>query len=263
MFFEKDALSFNILDVIELKQKNVIMLNSGRNFNAISFRYRSDAVLKTKTEEYRMSDYFVSYVPARLDYERTANIDELIVIHFDTINYSAREIESFIPKDPTVLSKLFCEVLELWNKKELGYKHKCSAILYEIFAECYAQNYVAKSKNSKIQKSVDYLLKNYKKSDLSIKEIASQSYISEVYFRRLFKKEYGVSPQKHIIDLRIQNAVGLISTGYYSLKEVAYMSGYTDYKYFSVEFKKSIGVSPSKYIYDFAQGDAGSHAQKK
>ena len=66
MFFEKDALSFNILDVIELKQKNVIMLNSGRNFNAISFRYRSDAVLKTKTEEYRMSDYFVSYVPARL-----------------------------------------------------------------------------------------------------------------------------------------------------------------------------------------------------
>ena len=80
--------------------------------------------------------------------------------------------------------------------------------------------------------------------------------MSEVYFRKLFKEEYGVSPQKYIIDLRIQNAVGLISTGYYSLKEVAYMSGYSDYKYFSVEFKKKMGISPSEYIYDYKRDDA-------
>jgi AraC-like DNA-binding protein len=88
-------------------------------------------------------------------------------------------------------------------------------------------------------------LKNYKKSDLSIKEIADKSFMSEVYFRKLFKEKYEISPQKYIIDLRIQNAVGLISTGYYSLKEIAYMSGYTDYKYSSVEFKKAMGISPS------------------
>ena len=75
--------------------------------------------------------------------------------------------------------------------------------------------------------------------------------MSEVYFRKLFKEEFGISPQKYIIDLRLQNAAGLISTGYYSLKEVAYMSGYTDYKYFSVEFKKNMGVSPSEYLYNY------------
>ena len=95
------------------------------------------------------------------------------------------------------------------------------------------------------------MLKNYKKSDLSIKEIADRSYMSEVYFRKLFKEEYGVSPQKYVKNLRIQNAVGLISAGYYSLKEIAYMSGYNDYKYFSVEFKKKIGVSPSEYLYNY------------
>jgi AraC-like DNA-binding protein len=77
--------------------------------------------------------------------------------------------------------------------------------------------------------------------------------MSEVYFRRLFKEEYGVSPQKFIIDLRIQNAVALISTGYYSLKEVALMSGYSDYKYFSIEFKKAMGVSPSQYISGYGE----------
>lgn len=255
MIFEKESLSFNILDVFELKQKNITTFNCGRNFSALSFRYRADTVLKTRTKEYCMKDNYVSYIPARLDYERTSNVDELIVIHFDTINYSTRDIEYFIPQDPTNLSKLFYEIFVLWNKKEVGYKHKCSAILYEIFAECYTQNFAVAPQSSKIQKSIDYLLANYKKSELSIKEIAERSSVSEVYFRKLFKEEYGVSPQKYIIDLRIQNAVGLISTGYYSLKEVAYMSGYSDYKYFSVEFKKKMGISPSEYIYDFVASE--------
>ena len=82
-------------------------------------------------------------------------------------------------------------------------------------------------------------------------EAAARSFMSEVHFRNLFKAEYGVSPQKYIIDLRIQNAVLLISMGYFSLKEVAFMSGYNDYKYFSVEFKRKMGISPSKYIYDY------------
>ena len=68
MFFEKDLLSFNILDVLELKQQDVNMFNSGRNFNALSFRFRSDAVLTTKTEKYSMKDNYVSYFPTRLDY---------------------------------------------------------------------------------------------------------------------------------------------------------------------------------------------------
>ena len=251
MFFEKEMITFNILEVLELKQKNVSAFNSGRNFSALSFRTRSDAVLKAKGREYRVGDNFISYVPARLDYSRAAGIDELIIIHFDAINYNTRDIESFVPKDTEVMSRLFASILECWNKKELGYKYKCAAILCEIFAECYAQNFVPKSKSLKIQNSVDYLLANYKKSDLSIGEIADRSFMSEVYFRKLFREAFGVSPQKYIMELRIQNAVGLISTGYYSLKEVAYMSGYNDYKYFSGEFKRAMGVSPSKYLYNY------------
>lgn len=252
MFFENETLSFNILDVLKLDQENVNLINRGRNFNALSFRFRSDTVLKTEKNEYHMKDNFVSYVPAGLDYIRQSKRDELIAIHFNTINYKARNIEYLIPKDPDVLSDLFQKILHCWNKKELGYKYKCSAILCEILAECYRQNYVHKSQNSKIQNSVEYLLKNFKNSDLSIKEVAEQSFISEVYFRKLFKEEYGISPQKYIIELRIQNAVTLISTGYYSLQEVAFMSGYSDYKYFSSEFKKIMGVSPSLFSYNYS-----------
>ena len=152
------------------------------------------------------------------------------------------------------LANLFYEIYEQWTKKEVGYQYRCAGILYEIFAECYVRNFVSKPQSSKIQNSIDYILANYKKSDLTIKEIADRSFMSQVYFRKLFKEEYGISPQKYIINLRIQHAVGLISAGYYSLKEVAYLSGYHDYKYFSVEFKKNMGVSPSEYLYNYGEG---------
>lgn len=251
MFFENDSLSFHILDVLALNQKNITTYNSGRNFSALSFRFHADAFLSTEHGEYHLTDNYISYVPARLNYSRTAEVDELIVIHFDAINYHTDEIEFFLPENPSAFYGLFREILECWTRKEPGYKYKCSAILYNIFAECYTQNFKTAPQASKIERSVDYLLKNYKNKSLSIQEIAQQSFMSEVYFRRLFKKEYGISPQKYIVKQRIQHAIGLISTGYYSLKEIADMSGYNDYKYFSVEFKKIVGVSPSEYSYNY------------
>ena len=244
-------ISFNLLDVLELTQKNVNMYNSKRNFHALSFRFKADTVLKSKSDTFQLKDNYVSFVPSRLDYSRISKIDELIVIHFEVINCNARDIECFIPKHPETFQKLFTSILECWNHKEVGYKYKCSAIFNEILALCYSENYKPKSINSKIKNSVYYLLKHYNDFDLSIKAIAEQSFISEVYFRKLFKAEYGISPQKYIIRLRIQYATELISTGYYSFKEIAIMSGYTDYKYFSTEFKKQVGVSPSDYVYNY------------
>lgn len=253
MFFEKDLLLVNILDVLEINQKNVNMFNTGRNIDALSFRYRSDAVLKTDTGEYVMSDNSVAYVPAMLDYTRIASTDELIVVHFETVNYNPGEIEAFVLKNANVMKELFKNILECWSRKKAGYRYKCSALLYEIFAECCVQHSADTVQGSKIQRSVEYLLKNYKNSELSVSDIAARSFMSEVYFRKLFKEEYGISPRKYIVRLRIQNAAELILTGYYSLKEVAYMSGYNDYKYFSVEFKRIMGVSPSNYMHNDGQ----------
>jgi YesN/AraC family two-component response regulator len=182
----------------------------------------------------------------------------MIVVHFEMTSYPTQSIEYFECKDPQKLATLFQEILDCWTKKDVGYKFQCSAIFYEILAECYAQNYRQDQKQSKIQPSVDYIHQNYPNSNLTMKEIADRSFMSEVYFRKLFKNEYGISPQKYIIRLRIQNATGLISTGYYSLKEVALMSGYPDYKYFSVEFKKIIGISPSEYLYNYSDETTAS-----
>jgi YesN/AraC family two-component response regulator len=251
LFFENESISFHLLDVIVLKQNNVNMYNSKRNFNTLSFRLKADTILKSKTDTFHMCDGCVAFVPSNLDYYRVSKTDELIAIHFEAVNCDAGHIEFFEPKNPEAFRQLFTSILECWNRKEVGYQYKCAATFNEILALCYCENFKPKFTESKIEKSVDYLLKHYSNCNLSIKEIAKQSFISEVYFRRLFKCAYGISPQKYIVRLRIQYAKELISTGYYSLKEIALMSGYTDYKYFSTEFKKQIGVSPSNYVYNY------------
>ena len=247
MFFEKELISFKFVNVFELDQKNVDMWNAGRKYSALSFRFHADAYLKTETAEYRMTNNSIAYVPAHVEYGRSASVDELIAVHFETENTDDREIEIFTPKNPDVIANLFREILECWQRKAVGYKYECSALLCKILRECYVINQKNELKKSKIQNSVDYIRASYTDPHLSMQKIAEKSFISEVYFRKLFKEEFGISPQKYIIRLRIQHALGLISSGYYSLKEIAYMSGYSDYKYFSVEFKKTVGVSPSQY----------------
>ena len=154
MIFEKESLSFNILEVMKLNQENVNMWNAGRNFGALSFRIHADTRLKTSSSEFCVKDDFIVYVPPRLDYTRISRKDELIVVHFDTIDYQTQNIEFFKTQNPEKLSKLFQEILNCWDKKEIGYKLKCSAILYEIFAECYSQNFQSKTPDSKIRNSV-------------------------------------------------------------------------------------------------------------
>ena len=251
MIFEKEFLSLVILDVVKIDQRNVRDKVKGRNFNALSFRTGFDARLEANGKSFDVKKGSVCYVPAQLDYSRFASADKLIAIHFQTSDYVSRDVEVLTPRDPERLEELFGRIFSIWESKAVGYRYLANACLYEIFSECQRECTNGARKDSKIKLSVEYMMEHYRESELSIKDIASRSFMSEVYFRRLFAKEYGISPQKYIIRLRLQYALRLMSAGEYSLKDIAYSSGYSDYKYFSSEFKRTYGVSPSKYFYDF------------
>ena len=91
MIFEKDSLSFEILDVLSLEQKNINAFNSKRNFDALSFRYGADTLLKTEKQTYHINDNCVCYFPAGLDYTRISSVDNLIVVHMNVANYFTKK----------------------------------------------------------------------------------------------------------------------------------------------------------------------------
>ena len=250
MIFEPDFQSLQLLDVIMIDQQHVRAANHGRKFSALSFRLRSDACLKTSKEFHQMTDGSISFVPRNLDYERVAGTDRMIVIHFNTIGYTEKNIEVFLPPNPNQMQTLFEKILLCWQQKDSGYRYRCHSLLYEIFALCHSHTSTSR-KPSKIEAGVSYIQSHWDDPSLTIAQAANEANMSEVYFRRLFYREFGTTPKRFLIDLRLQNAVSLMDTGYFSLQEIAAKCGYADYKYFSVEFKRHKGCSPSEYMYQF------------
>lgn len=250
MIFEQETIVFQILDVLYLEQENIKLYNANRNFDALSYRYEANTIIESNEQELEFTDHSIGYFPSDMNYTRTTKKDKMIVVHFKTFNYHSSEIETFLPHDYAKYAALFEEILKCWKKKDVSYKHEASALLSRIFAEFYRDNKPSDNK-SKIYYSVQYIKQNYLKKDFSLQMAAKKSLISDTYFRKLFKKEFNISPKQYVVRRRIKYAASLIIAGYYTLEEVSELCGYNDYKHFSVEFKKITGVSPSKYIYNY------------
>ena len=73
-------------------------------------------------------------------------------------------------------------------------------------------------------------------------------FVSEAYFRKLFKKLYSVSPKQYVINLRLETAAQLLQSQLYSVNEVGDRSGFTDPKYFAKLFKSKYGCSPKEFM---------------
>lgn len=250
MFFEQENISFQILDVLYINRGSIRTDNYGRNFEAISLRYEASSVVEYNGKRIEFGDNTIGFFPANLDYKRTSGGDRMIAIHFKTFNYSTKDIEKFVPSDYKKYQRLFEEALRRWNSKTVSYMHETASVVNLIFAELYADNRKTDIHKLKIAGSVEYIENNCLDRDFKLSKAAEKSYISETHFRRLFKDEFGISPKQYVINYRIKRAASLIIAGYHTLKEIASMCGYEDYKHFSVEFKKVTGISPSKYRYD-------------
>ncbi|MBE6693135.1 MAG: helix-turn-helix domain-containing protein [Ruminococcaceae bacterium] len=113
----------------------------------------------------------------------------------------------------------------------------------------------ANSIPTELDAAVKYIYGNYSSPQLSNSILASQSFISEVYFRRLFTAHFGISPKKFILNLRIAKAKQLLSEGFGSVSSISEKCGFSSQYHFCRIFKARCGITPSEYrrlhrIYD-------------
>lgn len=248
MFFECESISFRLLGVVWLDQTNSKSSNIDRPHSSLSFRLEADTLIETAAgQRLQLGSGTLSYVPAHLNYFRSAARDRMIVIDFETQDYSSGEFETLVPEDPARYEELFRQILRIWEEKEPGYRFEAAAVLSRIFAALYRDAHAAETSRDRLCRAMRYIERTHLKREFSLQQAAREACCSEPYFRRLFRQRYGVSPKQYVISLRMQHAAALIRAGYHSLQEIAALCGYEDYKYFSVEFKRIMGVSPSQY----------------
>lgn len=97
-----------------------------------------------------------------------------------------------------------------------------------------------------IEYAMDYITHNIGKS-LKVSDIASYIGIDRSYLTKNFKKILGISPQQHILNVRMSRAAALLQHGNQPINHISNMVGYGNPLAFSKVFKQHFGISPKAY----------------
>jgi len=216
-----------------------------RNFSVISCRISGSSTFFFENESVIANTKNVLFIPEKTPYRQSGGKEELIAIHFRGNIINSSTITAICPEDMPLVKNLFISLYNVCCEHNPGNKYKAYSIFYDILHHIASEK--DENNNIVISPSINYIDKNYKNPDLNISEIAKESSVSEVYFRKIFKKIYGKTPVKYINEQRISYACSLLQGNYLSLEETAAESGFNNVKYFSKVFSEIVGTTPGKY----------------
>jgi AraC-like DNA-binding protein len=83
--------------------------------------------------------------------------------------------------------------------------------------------------------------------NLSIDAFAQMCHRSLSSFKREFRKHYGTSPGKWLLERRLEHSATLLRTTGMSITEIMFECGFEDLSHFSKAFKERFGQSPSAF----------------
>jgi two-component system response regulator YesN len=100
--------------------------------------------------------------------------------------------------------------------------------------------------DQRVQHIVAFIGNNYQRK-LSLREMANTVNLSPWWLCHLFKADMGTSPERFLVQVRLEKARHLLETSFLSVKEVMAEVGIWDAGYFSRSFKAAYGVTPARW----------------
>ena len=124
------------------------------------------------------------------------------------------------------------------------------ALLMSLFYELLSRLSVEERKDSPRQllsPAMDYLGNHFSDPTLSNEILARQAGISEVYFRKLFRRAYGTTPRQYILETRIRHAKTLLAEHASTVTAISEACGFSGVYHFCRAFKEITGQTPTEY----------------
>lgn len=219
------------------------------NQSVLAYCVSGNVELRCGAERYFVHPGNICFLPPSVSYSALSIKDNtFIAIHFNTnvpLADTAEVLQLHTAKSPY---RDFLNLLSTYNSQEVGSSAQCKAMFYSLIA--HIEKYLASDLYDynfphTLRRALTCIHANYTNSDFNVDSLATDVNCSGTYIRRLFSVHLRTTPRNYIRVLRIQYATDLLSSGYYSISNVAHMCGYADQKNFSTAYKAVTGESPS------------------
>ncbi|MBR3943272.1 MAG: helix-turn-helix domain-containing protein [Clostridia bacterium] len=253
MFFSNDNIQAEIVGVFKIRRTESIHFTAvKRQYDSLSIRTDGNGTFTAEGKQYHLKTGDFIYLPQTADYTQETTGETVIAVHFINYNAGKKEtIEAIRPADAQKAQEMMAEMYTLWTEKKAGYKQECTSYFYHLL-------YLFRKQTDKdavqslgadrmLRNAVDFMHKNYRREHIVISKLATDCAMSEVYFRKIFKNIYGVSPARYILNLKLEYAASLLQSGLYTVAETAEKSGFSDAKYFARQFKAHYNCPPRDY----------------
>lgn len=220
-----------------------------RDFICMGYRLSGSADFYLADGAHRhVSEHCAVLIGNDTEYSQESPGEEIIAVHFDVIDGRRCDcIDVLHSENPKRFDKLFLGLLEAWERKEPGFRSKCMSILYEILRTAISDDFLP-SLPEAIRKGTEYLRSNFSDSGLSVSKAAAVSCVSEVYFRRIFLRHFGIQPSRYIAATahgacKRAASIGVLHRVGNGRSFAAFRSRNT----FPADFKRLTGFTPSEW----------------
>ncbi len=221
---------------------------------ASTFMYIVDGAYSYKGKDFAFSPMSgdIIYLPKNSNYTYSIISDKAhcIQITFE-IDYIKSNQNGFL-NSPFVFNDNEC--IERFHSVYKNYSNNeefsVLSDIYKIISVYYAKyngEIEPDSDYKKIKPAVDYINQNFS-SKLYVSELANICEMSQSQLRRLFLKNFGMSPIQYKNHILISNACNLLINEGMNVNEVVNSLNFTDVYSFSKLFKKEMGISPKNWI---------------
>ncbi len=85
------------------------------------------------------------------------------------------------------------------------------------------------------------------RDDISLTSLSKQVNLNPAYISSLFKKHFGFTFKKYLIDLRLKAAMEMLKTTEKSIEAIAFDCGFNSSNHFCKTFKSNVGMPPKMY----------------
>ena len=244
-------------DIVLIKINRILMVRcyegkrwveSNRRCYALSFCYGGQITYYMNGKTYISDSEHAVILPKGAAYSLHGNSKGIFpVIEFDCENFPCDTITLLPLTNPEAclrdVEKMQSMLLFPENRLLIFSK------FYELVDKLYREQL---PQQNLLRPAIQYIEKHLEDADISNDQLAKEVGISEIYFRKLFSQQYGVTPRQYILNVRIKKAKQLLTSSNCNIAELAEECGFTNVYHFCRTFKKRTGMTPTQYSREYS-----------